>query len=161
MIMMLGWFGRFRPFLMLRWLRRLMRMTMNRAEWQSHTYNGSTEYIQQLFHTFTQNKVRQKKAAENINNLCGAGEIRTLVQTRNQSAFYMFIFAFDCREQARPKPPTWTLSSKTSSAARGVRQTISDIAAPPVRNASEQQHPGDVTSPQLLQGLSFNLLYFD
>ena len=97
---------RLRPFLMLRWLRRLMCMTMNRTGRKPHTDNGSTEYIQQLFHTFTQNKVRQKKAAENINNLCGAGEIRTLVQTRNQSAFYMFIFAFDCREQARPKPPT-------------------------------------------------------
>ena len=68
---------------------------------------------------------------------------------------------FNCREQARPKPPTWTLSFKISPAAQGVRQTISDIAAPPYRNASEQQHPGDVTSPQLLQGLSFNLLFFD
>ncbi len=73
----------------------------------------------------------------------------------------MFIFAFDCRVQARPKPPTWTLSSKISLGARDLLQTISDIAAPPDRNASEPQHPGDVTSPQLLQGLSLNLLYFD
>ena len=66
-----------------------------------------------------------------------------------------------CRGEARPKPPTYPLSSKVSPERRGLPQAISDIAAPPVRNASEPQHPGDVTSPQLLQGLSFNLLYFD
>ena len=66
-----------------------------------------------------------------------------------------------CRGEARPKPPTYPLSSKLSPERRGLPQAISDIAAPPVRNASEPQHPGDVTSPQLLQGLSFNLLYFD
>lgn len=66
-----------------------------------------------------------------------------------------------CREQARPKPPTWTLSSKTSSFARGMRQTISDISAPPYRIASKPQHPGDVPFPQLLQELSSNLLFFD
>ena len=66
-----------------------------------------------------------------------------------------------CRGRARPKPPTHPLSSKISLGARDLLQTISDIAAPPDRNASEPQHPGDVTSPQLLQGLSLNLLYFD
>nr|DAQ54819.1 MAG TPA: hypothetical protein [Caudoviricetes sp.] len=66
-----------------------------------------------------------------------------------------------CRGRARPKPPTHPLSSKVSPETRGLSQTISDIAAPPDRNASEPQHPGDVTSPQLLQGLSLNLLYFD
>ena len=66
-----------------------------------------------------------------------------------------------CRGRASPKPPTHPLSSKVSPETRGLSQTISDIAAPPDRNASEPQHPGDVTSPQLLQGLSLNLLYFD
>ena len=61
-----------------------------------------------------------------------------------------------CRGRARPKPPTHPLSSKVSPETRGLSQTISDIAAPPDRNASEPQHPGDVTSPQLLQGLSLN-----
>lgn len=50
---------------------------------------------------------------------------------------------------------------KTSPETRGSFQTISDISAPPYRNASEQQHPGDVSSPQLLQRLSFDLLFFD
>lgn len=54
-----------------------------------------------------------------------------------------------------------TLILYVSLAIRGIPQTISDISAPPGRTASEQQHPGDVTSPQLLRGLSFNLLYFD
>ena len=74
----------------------------------------------------------------------------------------MFIFAFDCRVKSKteathsiPYPLKFRLR------ARGLSQTISDIAAPPDRNASEPQHPGDVTSPQLLQGLSLNLLYFD
>ena len=50
---------------------------------------------------------------------------------------------------------------KTSPETRGSFQTISDIPAPPYRNASEQQHPGDVSSPQLLQRLSYDLLFFD
>ncbi len=65
----------------------------------------------------------------------------------------MFIFAFDCRGRARPKPPTHPLSSKISLGARGLLQTISDIAAPPDRNASEPQHPGDVTSQHLVAGI--------
>lgn len=60
----------------------------------------------------------------------------------------------DCRDRARPKPPTLSLFSKVSSEARDLLQTISDIAAPPDRKASEPQHPGDVTSRQLLPGLS-------
>ncbi len=73
----------------------------------------------------------------------------------------MFIFALIVRdEQDRSYPPD-PLFSKFSPETRDLFPTISDIAAPPDRNASEPQHPGDVTSPQLLQGLSFNLLYFD
>jgi len=61
---------------------------------------------------------------------------------------------FDCRVQTRPKPPICTLVSKFSSSARNLPLTISDIIAPPFRNASEQQQPGDVLSPQLLRRLS-------
>ena len=61
---------------------------------------------------------------------------------------------FDCRVQTRPKPPICTLVSKFSSSARNWPLTISDIIAPPFRNASEQQQPGDVLSPQLLRRLS-------
>ena len=61
---------------------------------------------------------------------------------------------FDCRVQTRPKPPICTLVSKFSSPARNLPLTISDIIAPPFRNASEQQQPGDVLSPQLLRRLS-------
>ena len=42
----------------------------------------------------------------------GAGGSRTLVQTRKPYAFYMLIFAFGFRAQARPKPPTYALASK-------------------------------------------------
>ena len=43
----------------------------------------------------------------------GPGGNRTLVQTRKPYAFYMLISAFGFRAQARPEPPTWTLSSKS------------------------------------------------
>ena len=52
----------------------------------------------------------------------GAGGNRTLVQTRKSYAFYMLIFAFGFRAQARPKPPTCTLSSKVSPMMRGHQQ---------------------------------------
>ena len=39
----------------------------------------------------------------------GDGGGRTLVQTRNQYAFYMLIPAFGFRASARPGPPTNTL----------------------------------------------------
>lgn len=73
----------------------------------------------------------------------------------------MFIFALIVGNKQDRSHPLEPYPLKFRLAAQGVRQTISDIAAPPYRNASEQQHPGDVTSPQLLQGLSFNLLFFD
>ena len=47
--------------------------------------------------------------------LCGAGGIRTLVQTGKPYAFYTLIPAFGFRAAARPGPPTATLSPKTSS----------------------------------------------
>ena len=56
----------------------------------------------------------------------GAGGNRTLVQTRKSYAFYMLIFAFGFRAQARPKPPTYALSSKVSPMTRG-RQQLSPI----------------------------------
>ena len=44
------------------------------------------------------------------------------------------------RDAARPKPPTATLSSKTSSPSRGSQETISDLPAPLYLPDSEQ-HP--------------------
>ena len=62
--------------------------------------------------------------------LCGAGGIRTHVQTGKPYAFYMLILAFGFRAATRPGPPIATLSSKTSSGWRGTPQTISDLPAP-------------------------------
>ena len=56
----------------------------------------------------------------------------------------------DFRVAARPKPPTTTLFPKFSSDVRDFRQTISDISAPPDRNASKPQLPGDVSSKHLV-----------
>lgn len=58
--------------------------------------------------------------------LGGAGGNRTLVQTGKSYAFYMLIPAFGFRVQARPGPPTRTLSSIGSSAPRG-RSGLSPI----------------------------------
>ena len=57
---------------------------------------------------------------------CGADGSRTRVQTRNQSAFYMLIFAFGFRASARPKPPTNALSAKISHTPHG-RHMLSPI----------------------------------
>ena len=58
------------------------------------------------------------------------GGSRTLVQTRKPYAFYMLIFAFIFRVQARPKPPTCTLSSKISEESQGKIPPIPDFAVP-------------------------------
>lgn len=50
---------------------------------------------------------------------CGAGGIRTHVQTGKPYAFYTFIPAFGFRATARPGPPTGALASKNSSCCRG------------------------------------------
>ena len=50
----------------------------------------------------------------NINIFCGAGGIRTHVQTRKPYAFYMLIPDFDFRATARPGPPTGALSPEIS-----------------------------------------------
>ena len=60
----------------------------------------------------------------------GDGGNRTLVQTRKSCAFYMLIFAFGFRAQARPKPPTCTLSSKISEEPQGKILPIPDFAVP-------------------------------
>ena len=54
--------------------------------------------------------------------LCGAGGIRTHVQTGKPYAFYMLIPAFGFRAATRPGPPIATLSSKTSSEHRGIHR---------------------------------------
>ena len=51
--------------------------------------------------------------------LCGAGGIRTHVQTGKPYAFYMLILAFGFRDATRPRPPIAPLSSKTSPVRRG------------------------------------------
>lgn len=47
-----------------------------------------------------------------INVYCGAGGIRTHVQTGKPYAFYTLILDFVFRAAARPRPPTTALSSK-------------------------------------------------
>ncbi len=65
-----------------------------------------------------------------------------------------FLHAYLClsfRIETEPKPSISTLSSKVSRESRGGTLTISDITVPPVRIASEQQLPGDISSPHLMQ----------
>ena len=75
-----------------------------------------------------------------------------------------FLHAYLClsfRAPAEPKPSTDALSSKDFISAARPATTISDLAAPLGRNASEQQLPSDVSFQHLVPELSFNLLYFD
>lgn len=64
-----------------------------------------------------------KKRGNHLNikqlSLCGAGGIRTHVQTGKPYAFYMLILAFSFRDATRPRPPIAPLSSKTSPVRRG------------------------------------------
>ena len=80
----------------------------------------------------------------------GAGGNRTLVQTRKSYAFYMLIFAFGFRAQARPKPPTSALSSKNFAYDARPSTAISEFAAPPYRRASETERSGDVSFQHLV-----------
>jgi len=68
----------------------------------------------------------------------GDGGGRTLVQTRNQYAFYMLIPAFGFRALARPGPPTNTLVWKF----HAVIQTLTTLF--PIFCASLIQSPQDV-----------------
>ena len=61
---------------------------------------------------------------------CGAGGIRTLVQTVKPHAFYMLIPAFGFSAIPRPEPPSTALASRFSSIVRGKPTTIPDIIAP-------------------------------
>ena len=75
-----------------------------------------------------------------------------------------FLHAYLClnfRAAAEPKPSTATLSSKNFIYAARPTWTISDVAAPLDRNASEQQLPSDVPSQHLVPGLSVDLLCFN
>ena len=62
---------------------------------------------------------------------CGAGGIRTLVQTVKPHAFYMLIPDFGFRAAPRPGPPSVALVSKGSPTMRDKPPTIPDIVAPP------------------------------
>ena len=66
--------------------------------------------------------LKQKRELFDTSNnylFCGAGGIRTHVQTGKPYAFYMLILAFGFRDATRPRPPIAPLSSKTSPVRRG------------------------------------------
>ena len=90
----------------------------------------------------------------------GAGGIRTLVQTRKQSAFFMLSFILFVRNERDWSHQTQSLTSKVSKRSRSLSYPISDLPAPPYQIASEPQHPGDVLFRHLVAELSVNLLYF-
>ena len=152
-----------------------------RQPFDSPSRDSKYIFLRNVTHTVTFQKcvtpnvtLRKKRKSLHIKKAESSTKIRPVYQffpwswrdsnSRPNEELICFLHVYlrlHCRGEARPKPPTYPLSSKVSPERRGLPQAISDIAAPPVRNASEPQHPGDVTSPQLLQGLSFNLLYFD
>lgn len=70
--------------------------------------------------------------------LSGDGEIRTLVQTWNQYAFYMLSFdlVFDRGQDQNYQPKAYLLKSRTATGEQAVPAPI--LLAPPYRNVSEQ-----------------------
>ncbi len=69
-----------------------------------------SELIKQTSFTFKNKKSQWPWATGKVLN-CGAGGIRTLVQTRNVIAFYMLSFCLDFRPLAGQKQPTYGLAS--------------------------------------------------
>ncbi len=65
--------------------------------------------------------------------------------------FLRAYFQVGFRTRAGMEPPTRVLSPKVSEASRSSWFPIPDIPAPPVRLASENGQPGDVSSLQLLR----------
>ena len=63
----------------------------------------------------------------------------------------IFVFAQDQSHQCKPYPLNFICTARPV-------QTISDITAPPVRIASDQQHPGDVSSPPPWAAIKLDLL---
>ena len=77
--------------------------------------------VQKLFKNREGVSIKKRGNHLNIKQLplCGAGGIRTHVQTGKPYAFYMLILAFGFRDATRPRPPIAPLSSKTSPVRRG------------------------------------------
>lgn len=77
-------------------------------------------------------------AFANLRCLSGDGEIRTLVQTWNQYAFYMLSFdlVFDRGQDQNYQPKAYLLKSRTATGEQAVPAPI--LLAPPYRNVSEQ-----------------------
>ena len=67
-------------------------------------------------------------------------------------------FRLGFRNVAGSEQPTANLASKTSGDSRDKNSPISEIPAPPYRNASEKGQSGDVSFPQLLQ--KYRLIYY-
>ena len=77
--------------------------------------------VQKLYKNRESVSIKKRGNHLNIKQLplCGAGGIRTHVQTGKPYAFYMLILAFGFRDATRPRPPIAPLSSKTSPVRRG------------------------------------------
>lgn len=95
----------------------------------------------QNFHATKRNQMKWKHrrfAFANLRCLSGDGEIRTLVQTWNQYAFYMLSFdlVFDRGQDQNYQPKAYLLKSRTATGEQAVPAPI--LLAPPYRNVSEQ-----------------------
>ena len=77
--------------------------------------------VQKLYKNRESVSIKKRGNHLNIKQLplCGAGGIRTHVQTGKPYAFYMLILAFGFRDATRPRPPIAPLSSKISPVRRG------------------------------------------
>ena len=77
--------------------------------------------VQKLYKNRESVSIKKRGNHLNIKQLplCGAGGIRTHVQTGKPYTFYMLILAFGFRDATRPRPPIAPLSSKTSPVRRG------------------------------------------
>ena len=86
----------------------------------------------------------------------GAGGTWTLVQTRNQCAFYVRILrlVFVLRQAGDGQPMPYPLKFRLT--ARGRRMPIPDLLTPPYRFVSGRRQSGDVPSSWLSRGLSWS-----
>ena len=97
--------------------------------------------LQSKFYITKRNQMKWKHrrfAFANLRCLSGDGEIRTLVQTWNQYAFYMLSFdlVFDRGQDQNYQPKAYLLKSRTATGEQAVPAPI--LLAPPYRNVSEQ-----------------------
>lgn len=99
------------------------------------------DMLQSKFYITKRNQMKWKHrrfAFANLRCLSGDGEIRTLVQTWNQYAFYMLSFdlVFDRGQDQNYQPKAYLLKSRTATGEQAVPAPI--LLAPPYRNVSEQ-----------------------